>query len=362
MTKTIKIIIGIIVAVIIIGGIWYGVIRKPGEKEVIKIGAIWHLTGPMSGIGEIFRNGALFAIDEINAKGGINGKKIILEIEDGQSDVKNSVSAFVKLVDVIGIKYIHSHGSAMSLALKPLVEEKKVLLFVNASHPEITEDTLFILRHSNIATFDAKVLVEEIKRKSFSKIGLIYQNDDWGVIFSQEFHKLLQEFNLPIEIRSESHLVGETDFRTQITKIIKHNPGAVLIATFGSSAGFVIKQLKEMGYTGDIFMNIGFALTPDAQKIAGEAARGIYYQTMKEHPEFKEKYIARYNKDPGLFAVYVYTDFELLKYAIEKVGESPEGITNFIKNLKTFKGTYEQVEITKDGDIIIDIVVKRWGE
>jgi len=133
MTKTIKIIIGIIVAVIIIGGIWYGVIRKPGEKEVIKIGAIWHLTGPMSGIGEIFRNGALFAIDEINAKGGINGKKIILEIEDGQSDVKNSVSAFVKLVDVIGIKYIHSHGSAMSLALKPLVEEKKVLLFVKTT-------------------------------------------------------------------------------------------------------------------------------------------------------------------------------------------------------------------------------------
>jgi len=364
MNKTGTIILAIVIIILIALGIWYGVSKKPVSspetKEPIKIGGIFALTGPLAGLGAQFKEGALFAIDEINSKGGINGKMVNLILEDNQSDAKTAVSAFSKLADVEGIKFFLSFGSAISLALKPLAEEKGVVLFADAAHPKLTENTRFTLRHSNIANSDAKVLVEEVKKKNPKNVGIIYINDDWGLVFNQELRRLLLDFNPTIQLTSESYLPTDTDFKTQLTKILVNKPNVVMIASFGQACGLIIKQLKELGYNGDIFVNIGFALTPDAQKIAGEAAKGIYYQTMESPISFESAYVQKYGKKPGLFAAYVFTDLEILKYAIERVGEDPEKVANFVKSLGSFKGTYEEVEITKEGDILINTVVKIW--
>jgi branched-chain amino acid transport system substrate-binding protein len=363
MTKTTKTIIGLVILIIIVLAIYYGVGKKQTsttEKEPIKIGAIFALTGQLAKLGEQFKNGVTFAVEEINRQGGINGRKIELIIEDNQSDVKAAVSAFNKLVEIDKVKYVLSFGSAINLALKPIAEEKRVLLFADAAHPKITENAKFIVRHSNIANSDAKVLIEGVKNKKPKSVGIIFVNDDWGVVFNKEFNRLLLEFNPSIKITSESHLPSDTDFRTQLTKILKNNPNTIIIASFGSAPGIIIKQLRELGYDKNIFVNIGFILTTDAQKIAGDAAKGIYYQTMEESKDFENVYMQRYGKKPGLFARYAYTDIEILKYAIEKAGDDPEGVVNFIKNLGKFEGTYENVEINSQGDIIIPTLVKIW--
>jgi len=363
MNKATKIILGLVILIIIVLAIYYGVGKKQTstkEKEPIKIGAIFALTGQLAKLGEQFKNGVTFAVEEINRQGGINGRKIELIIEDNQSDVKAAVSAFNKLVEIDKVKYVLSFGSAINLALKPIAEEKRVLLFADAAHPKITENTKFIVRHSNIANSDAKVLIEGVKNKNPNSVGIIFVNDDWGVVFNKEFNRLLLEFNPSIKITSESHLPSDTDFRTQLTKILKNNPDTIIIASFGSAPGIIIKQLRELGYDKNIFVNIGFILTTDAQKIAGDAAKGIYYQTMEESKDFENVYMQRYGKKPGLFARYAYTDIEILKYAIEKAGDDPERVVNFIKNLGKFEGTYENVEINSQGDIIIPTLVKIW--
>ena len=258
MNKITKIIVGaVILALVVWGGVKLLGTKEEKTTETIKIGAIYGLTGPLAGLGEMFKNGAVFATDDINNSGGIKGRKLSLLIEDGQSDVKNSVSAFQKLVDIEGVKYIDSFGSAINLALKPLAEEKKVILLANSSHPKITEGVKFILRHSNIASSDAKILIDEVKKKSPSKVGIIYLNDDWGVVFNKKFQQMLRDSNPLIEIISESHLPKDTDMRTQILKILSGKPDLVLIASFGPASGIIVKQLKEMNYSGDIFMNIG---------------------------------------------------------------------------------------------------------
>ncbi|MDD4990004.1 MAG: ABC transporter substrate-binding protein [Candidatus Pacebacteria bacterium] len=364
MSKTNKIILAV-AAIVILCAIWYGASRKltPLAKEPIKIGAIYGLTGPLASTGEQFREGLTFAVDTINKQGGINGREISLIIEDNQSDPKNAVSAFNKLVDIDKVKYLHSFGSAVDLALKPLAQEKQVLLFADAAHPKITDNSIFVLRHSNTASSDVKTLVEEVKKKNPQKVGIIHVNDDWGVVFNQEFQKALLEFNPNIEIVSEAHLPTDTDFRTQITKILSVNPDIVLTVSFGSSPGIAIKQLREAGYSGDIFANIGFILSFDGQKIAGDAAKGIYYQTFADNATYNNDFFAQYGKQPtGFFGKYVFLDIELLKQAIEKVGENPKDIADYIKGLGSFKGTYETVQILPSGDIIIPSEVKIWGE
>ena len=124
MSKTAKAVIWLIVAVIIITGIWWGVGRKStqlptAKKEVIKIGAILPLTGVESRVGELSKNGLIMAEQEINARGGIQGKDIKVIIEDFQSETKKAVTSYNYLKSVHKIPVILTIGSpvAMSLSL-----------------------------------------------------------------------------------------------------------------------------------------------------------------------------------------------------------------------------------------------------
>jgi branched-chain amino acid transport system substrate-binding protein len=363
MNKIIKVILGVVAVLIIASAVWliFGQKNSVSPEKTIKIGGVYSLTGPLAGLGEQFKDGAVFAVDIVNKQGGINGKEIALLVEDNQSTPQGAVLSLNKLLNIDKVKYFSSFGSSICLALKPIIEESNTLLVADASHPKITENSQFVLRHSNVALSDAGVLIEKVKEKNPEKVGIIYVNDDWGVVLNQESQRLLKEFNLKVEIASESHLASDTDLRSQISKILAIGPDAVLVASFGNPSGFIIKQLRELGYKGDIFANAGFALAPDAQKIAGTAADGIYYQTFQPSPQFSQDFLQEYGREvKGPFARYVYTDIELLKSAIEKVGESPLDITQYIKSLKIFKGKYEEVEILPTGDIIFPTEMKIW--
>ena len=359
MNKTAKTILWLVVAIIVIVGIWYVVSKKPTPpttREPIKIGAILPLTGRAASIGEIMREGLEWKVEELKQ----TGVPIELYIEDFQSDPKQAVSAFYRLVNEKGLKIIFSITSAAGMALKPLAEENKVLLWVDNAHPDQTKNSNYILRHSNTADNDALVLGNFMRQKSYKKVGLIYQQDEWGVAWNQHFSDFVKK-ELNAEIISEAIDPKQSDFRTPITKIINKKPDAVVFVALGPAAGLVIKQTKELNYTGDLYSSNGFILTPDAIKIAGDAAKGMYYLTYEENLQFKQDYKARFNKEPSIVGFVSYTDMELLYYAIQQTKSTdPEKIIKFIKSLNEFQGKYEKVKISPTGDIIILTQVKIW--
>lgn len=350
-----KWVIGIIVILLIVAGIWYGVERKPAEKGTIKIGVIVPLTGPAASIGTALKDGLEWKIEELKE----NDVPIELFIEDTQSDVKQAVSAFQNLVNVKGVKLIFTITSSAGLALKPLAEENRILVWADTTHPNQTQDSNYVLRHSNIVENDIAVIGNFIKQKSYKRIGLIYQQDDWGVAWNQYFNDFAK--NLNIEVFSEAINPKDSDFRTVITKVKGKNPEAVLLVAVGPAAGLLIKQIKELKYNGDLYSSNGFILTPDAATIAGDSAKGMYYLTYEENTRFKEDYQKKFNKEPFLLGFCGYTDIELLYHAIKQTKSSdPEKIINFIKGLKEFQGKYEKAEINSTGDIIINTQVKIW--
>jgi branched-chain amino acid transport system substrate-binding protein len=132
MDKTTQIIIGIIVAIIILGGIWYGLSKKPTApttKEPIKIGVILPLTGEMANWGESMKGGIELAKDEINSKGGIMGRHLEIVYEDNQAcDKALTVSAFRKLINIDKVKITMVGCSGAVLAVAPIAEENRVIL------------------------------------------------------------------------------------------------------------------------------------------------------------------------------------------------------------------------------------------
>jgi branched-chain amino acid transport system substrate-binding protein len=360
MNKTTKTILWLIILIIIIVGVWYGVSKKPiapTTKEPIKIGAILPLTGIASSLGEIMREGLEWKIEELKK----DGVPIELYIEDFQSDPKQAVSAFYRLVNEKGLKIIFSITSAAGMALKPLAEENKVLLWVDNAHPDQTKNSNYILRHSNIAENDAIILGNFIKQKGgYKKIGFIYTQEEWGVSWNQHFSNFVKK-ELNAEIISEAIDPKQSDFRTTLTKVINKKPDAVVLVAFGPAAGLLIKQLKELNYTGDLYSSNGFVLTPDAIKIAGDAAKGMYYLAYEENVQFKQDYKSKFNKEPSIVGFIGYTDIELLYYAIQQAKSTdPEKIIKFIKSLNEFQGKYEKIKINPTGDILIFTKVKVW--
>lgn len=141
MSKNTKIILGIIIAVVIIGGICWAARRKAAapvaeEGEVIKIGAILPLSGPVAMFGDWARKGMEIALEDIN----LEEVKIEVLFEDSKLDAKEGIIAYNKLVNIDNAGLIISAKSSVSVPLIPIVrEDEKVLLLQDVTFPEITK-------------------------------------------------------------------------------------------------------------------------------------------------------------------------------------------------------------------------------
>src|SRR2546423_5646168 len=163
--------------------------KKP-EDEIIKIGCLVSTTGSGARWGQNSRKGIDLAAEEINAGGGVNGKKIQVIYEDTQTDPKTAVSAFRKLVDVDGVKTcIADVISSDVLAVAPIANEKNVpLISPGASSPEITNAGDFVFRNWPSDALQG----EEAAKLAFNqlgwhKVGIFYINNEYGKGLRQVF-------------------------------------------------------------------------------------------------------------------------------------------------------------------------------
>lgn len=325
------------------------------SSGLIHIGAIIPLTGPMASLGDEMRKGYEWKIEELR----LLGKNITFTVEDSKSDTQDSLIAWKKLVDNDKTPIVFTTISDTAISLKPLAESKTVLLWADAAHPELTENSKFILRHSNVAKKDAEVIGDQIVTLKKKKTGILYQNDAWGELTS----KLLAEKLAHNEIIavSESVDIKNVDFTANVRKMLSQRIDSLVVVTTGASAGFIIKQARELGFRGDIVTSIGIFMNKVAMQVALPYLKGVYYQTYVDNNAFTNDYKARFNSEPESFVHVAYTDMELLFNAIEQTGTvDPVQISRYIKGMGSFKGKYEQVYISAEGDITIPTVVKKW--
>lgn len=358
MTKTTKIIIGTIVAIIVIGGIWYGLTKQQKEEGVIKIGAILPLTGNAAKKGEYESQGALLAVEEINSQGGIKGKKIELIIEDSESDPTKGISVFRKLVEINKVNYLIGALSNVGMALKDLIEENKIPTFWVSAHIDFLTGTEYIFRNIPISSQYVESLSDFIYQKlGLSKVGILYMNDDFGVNLKDEFKKV---FPGNISFLEQYDKNGK-DFRTQITKLKENNPEGIFIAGYGIGTGILIKQLREMKVEVQLFGPVGIGQV-DTKEAAGPAIEGVIFTdfidySKEETKNFKEKYMAKYKEEPGTDSFLSYNSIKMLAFAIENSSINPYLIVETLSHLKDFQGATGILNI-KNKEVQYEIVIQ----
>jgi branched-chain amino acid transport system substrate-binding protein len=371
MNKTTQIIIGIIVAIIVLAGIWYVVSRKPTApttKEPIKIGFIGPLSGDAASYGIPIKNAIDLAVEEINNTGGINGRKIEIIYEDGKCNGKDAVNAAQKLINIDKVNIIlGGMCSGELLAIAPITEPAKVLLLSpSASSPDISNAGDFIFRN-NPSDADGGKTLAKLVREKYTKAAIISENTDYAQALARVFVEHFRSLGGEV-VAQENFDPGVKDFRTILTKIKSSNPEAIVVNPQTEVAGgLIVKQAREMGITIPLYGNTALAGTK-AIETAGKYAEGMLVidaPGLSESNPKAVKFLADYKAKYGtttleFYLGAAYDAVYILADGISKYGTDTEKLKNYLYSLKNYNGVIGTYGFDENGDLIgIEYKVKQ---
>ena len=332
--------------------------------DEIKIGAILRLSqGASDGLPA--RRGIEIAEKEINAKGGIGGKKIKVIYEDSKDSPQNAVATFQKLVSMDGVKVII--GPMMSgevLAVAPVAQQSKIVVITpNGTSPKISDAGEYVYRGCTRIDKQAEALTRYAKDTlKTTKVAILFSNEPYGKGCNELFTKNFTDLGMPVVI-SESFMVGNRDFSSQLTKIKQQQFDLLFIPGYLQETAPAISQAAKMGIAG-ASMGVFGDMAPKYIELAGKAAEGHInaseYNEDYDTPTNK-KFKAEYNKivaaDPNepnniMFAALSYDMTRMAADAIAKKGNEPDSIRAYLDTVKDFDGVTGKLSFDQNGDVV----------
>jgi branched-chain amino acid transport system substrate-binding protein len=327
------------------------------QAQDVKLGFAGALSGPASFVGIEIKRGAEIAIDEINAKGGVKGRKLVLISRDDEHNPVKTVAQYRELVErenVVGM--LGATNSASMLAVAPIVNDTlKVPVICPATDATaITENDAqkqgrdnYLFRVGMYGSGQANFMVDTmVKKFGHKKVGLLTWTAGWGVTGRGELQRRIKEDGLT-PVADETFDNNDTDMTAQIIKL--KNAGAQSILNYGlvRENTFVVKTKEKLNDPTPYVSAWGIA-GPAFWKAAGSSAEGVLTSTTvtidgPQSPErmaFIAAYKKRYKEDmsAAVFAVGAYDAIYLFKTAMEKSGFEPAKIRAGLENISQFKG------------------------
>jgi len=354
----------LIIAIIIVGAVLVIPCKNDQKNEgSVKIGAILPLTGSMATYGEGWRNSILLAIENSGLK-----NKIQLIIEDDAScDVVQDVTIAQKLINIDQVRAIIGPACSSSLlALLPVTEENKIILISSsATSKSLSGSGNYIFRTISSDAEKAVTVANFAYNRNFKKAALFY--DLASDAFIQQRDDVKNEFiRLGGEVvADESFKTGDTDFRSQLTKIKSSDADLVFVGFFPTKEGLLfLKQAKELGIELQVISSAPELGTPDFINIAGDLAEGIIFPftetpTNKEYNDFVNAYKNNFKKDLAGYSAETYDAATLLIRAIIESNGTPDGIKDKLYELgQNYYGASGIITFDKNGDVQKPIIIK----
>ena len=322
-----------------------------GKNEIV-IGTIQDLSGPLTMLGTHFRNGSLMRFEEINELGGIHGRKIRFVVEDSGYDPKKAMLATQKLLQKDQVfAMMNNLGSAVVMATMQTILDRDVPHLFPAAPIPPTYEPLHKLKfglhtpYSVTTPIGAKWLIQQ---NGFKKVGILYQDDDYGYDVLKGLEAALQELKMPL-CEKVTYKRGATDFSSQIAKLHTSGCDFVVLGTVVRETLGAVGTARKMGW------NVPMMVTPagytsQIHKLGGAAMEGLYGISLTPEPyadgankqlaAWIESYKKRFNTEPTTWAVMAYASADLFVLAAQKAGPklTAEG----------FAVAMEQVSRTRD--------------
>lgn len=320
----------------------------------IPIGADFNLTGGLSSLDAPAEKGAELAVEEINAKGGIEGCPINFVVYDGKTDSAQVAENTTKMLDqdhVVAITGFTDTDSA--LAAGPLAQAKGVpFLTTGATSPKLPDqvgDDMFLVPFGD--NVQAAAMAEFAYNDLGAKTTYVIMNNgyEYTHLLAQYFEeRWTQLAGADSILGKDTYEAQDTDFSAQIAKVkaLAKQPDFLFISAYPDEIGSVVKQFREAGITMPILGGDGYD-TPLLIQIAGDKANDVYFATHsfmdpQNGTDLVKKFMAAYKDKygdypPNAFAAMGYDSVNLLADAIQRAGSTdPKAIRDALAETKDF--------------------------
>lgn len=312
-----------------------------GDKEgasggdTIKVGANLELSGATASYGTSEADAIALAVDEINAEGGIDGKKIELIKVDNKSDAAESTNAAIKLTSKDKVTAIIGPATSGNAVAQVQIanDSKTPMISPSGTSTTVTvgEDgsvNEFAFRTAFIDPFQGTVAANFAANELKVKTAAVYADNasDYAKGLAASFIKDFEAAGGTI-VAEESYVAKDTDFRSTLTRIKSANPEYIFIPGYYEEVGLIVKQARELGITVPLMGADGWD-SPTLVDLAGvDALNNTFIITAysAEDPDgkakaFADKFTEKYGEAPNSFHALGYDSVYLLKDAIERAG------------------------------------------
>jgi branched-chain amino acid transport system substrate-binding protein len=331
-------------------------LSAPAMAQDIKVGTIFPLSGGAGPDGQSVTNAVKLAVQEINDKGGLLGRKISLISKDDESTPAVGVSRanemIAEKVDVV----IEGWNSPVTLAMQPILARGGILDITAVSKSDLIlagETNPLAIRINSSNGFDAgviaKYVVETLKAK---KIAFLTQNDVYGNGFQAAVEAEFKKLNFTGEVTTtEKFAFKDTDFRVQLTNLKTANPDAIIVTNSSNSSGLpaMVEQYRQADVKSAFVGAVGIML-PTVFKVAGDANNGIVsadiyfwdlppFNTIPESNSFVAAFKKAYGVEPDKSAALGAAALQVWARAVEATRSFDRKTVAEAIRGKTIKGT-----------------------
>ena len=320
--KKMKTIAGVVALIAMLAVVMTGCGGSQSSSDTIKIGANLEMTGNNATFGKSASNGALLAIKQVNAKGGVLGKQLNLVIADNKSEAAEAANSMQKLItqDKV-VAVIAPIASSSVIAGAQVNQDNKVLaISPTASNPKVTVDPAtnkvrdFMFRAAFIDPFQGSVMANFASKSLKAKTAAIYidNSSDYAKGLGQFFKETFIKNGGQI-VAEEAYLAKDTDFKATLTKIKVANADVVFVPGYYQEVGMLIKQAREIGLTMPVLGGDGWDSAKLPEIAGGAALNNTFFanhyspdDNSSEIKTFVEAYKQEYNETPDAFAALAY--------------------------------------------------------
>ena len=319
------------------------------SQEYSTVGVVGPFTGEGATYGQSMRRGFDLAFQ--------SDSTIKLVYEDDQLDPKQGVNAITKLIGSHQVQVVlGSAASGVTLAMSPIAEKNKVILFSSISTSDrIRESGDYIFRNVPRNEIQGKSAAEFLfSQLHKTKAAVLNKNDEYGTNLAKSFKERFAELGGTI-VFEDSYQPQTSDFRAIIVKIKSSGAEAVFTPGNYQETASLLKQAKESRLQ-TVFIGGDGSYSPELINIAGSSADGSYYTLMTAEKEdeyykrFLETFMLRYQKEPDIYDAYAYEAGKIILEAIQKAGYDADKIKQYLYST-TFTSLTGQLKFDKDGEV-----------
>jgi branched-chain amino acid transport system substrate-binding protein len=356
-----------------------GIAMSAAAVDTLGLGLCAPMSGGAASWGKKSEAGTKFAIERINARGGVvpKGKSKarmleLVEVADDKNDPREGASIAQRFIDNNKILImIGPLTSTVALAQAPIMNKHGLTQFaIGATAPAYTNAGPYSFRLVPTDAFQGRNMAKWVNaQKKWKTYAVIYVNDDYGRGLAEVFKTGLKEIGVSENnvVATEAYLPNDTDFSVQLAKIKGLNPDALFIAGHYKEGALIARQARELLFNAQILGTDGIG-HPEYIKVAGKAAEGTiysgYFSLEDERPyiqqwatEFKNKF----GYDPGLVEAIANDCVEIAARAIEISGDTRQDIAIGLSTIGPYHpavmGALGENQFDGNGDMVRDMLM-----